>query len=106
MTRPTLYDFMESHSKEGHTDINFNLYPRKERQFLNEGFSVQRLGPVKDYPQQHICKVSWACAAEGTVARKYLELAALMHPELLQQAEEAIKDPVPLPYAQPGWEGK
>lgn len=106
MTRPTLYDFMRSHAKEGHTSINFNLYPRKERQLLNEGFSVQRLVPVKDYPCQHICKVTWTCAAEGTVARKYLELAAIVHPELLHQAEEAIADSVPLPYMQPGLEGK
>lgn len=106
MNRPTLYDFMESHSNEGHTSINFNLYARKERQLLNEGFSVQRLGPVKDYPKQHLCKVTWTYAVEGTVARKYLELAAAVHPELLQQAAEAVTDPVPLPYAQPGWEGK
>jgi hypothetical protein len=84
MTSPTLYDSIVSRAKEGHTNINFNLYPRKERQFLNEGFSVQRLGPVKDYPRQYICKVAWLCAAEGTVARKYLELAAVVHPELLQ----------------------
>lgn len=99
MNRPTLYDFMESHAKVGHTSINFNLYPRKERQLLNEGFSVQRLGPVKDYPQQHLCKVTWTYAVEGTLARKYLELAAIVCSELLQQAEEAITDPVPLPYA-------
>lgn len=106
MNRPTLYDFMESHAKEGHTSINFNLYPRRERQFLNEGFSVQRLGPVKDYPQQHVCKVDWTYAVPGTTAYKFLEFAAAVHPELLQQAAETVTDPVPLPYAQPGWEGK
>jgi len=103
MNTPTLYDFMESHAKKGHLSINFNLYPRKERQLLNEGFSVQRLGSVKGYPQQHLCKVSWACSVEGTIARKYLELAAVVLPELLQQAEESIAAPVPLPYAQPDW---
>lgn len=106
MTRLTLHDFIESHAKEGHTSINFNLYPKKERQFLNEGFSVQRIGPVENYPQQHLCKVTWTYAVEGTIAHKYLELAATVHPELLQQAKEDSTDSVPLPYAHPGWERK
>lgn len=102
MNRPTLYDFMKSHAKEGHTSITFNLYARKERQLLNEGFSVQRLGPVEDYPQQHKCKVGWSYAVEGTIARRFLELAAAVNPELLQQAEEGVSDPVPPPYSSGG----
>lgn len=105
MNRPTLYDFMKSHASEGLTSINLNLYSRKERQLLNEGFSVQRLGPVEDYPQQHLCKVSWAYAVEGTIARRFLDVAASVRPELLQQAEEGVKDPVPPPYSSGGgWE--
>lgn len=106
MNKPTLYDFIESHAKKGFTDIKLNLYPRKERQLLNDGFSIQRLGTVKDYPNQHLCKVGWTYAyVEGTVAHRFLELAAAMYPELLQQAEDDAIDPVPLPYSSGGgWE--
>jgi len=86
MNGPTLYDFLKSHAKKGHTDIKLNLAPRKEWQFLNAGFSIQRLGPVKDYPQYHLCKVGWACPTKGTDAYRFFELAAAVYPELLEQA--------------------
>lgn len=106
MNRPTVYDFMESRAREGHTGINLNLYPRKERQLLNAGFAVQRTGPaIPDYPQQHPCRVDWTHAVEGTVAHHFLELAVAAKPELLQQAEEGLSDPVPPPYSSGGgWE--
>jgi len=108
MHGPNLHDFVESHAKKGLTNIHLNLYPRKERQFLNEGFSVQRLAPVEEYPKQHTCNVDWSQAVPGAIAHKFLELAASVRPELLQQVEEGVRDPVPPPYAYgyPGFEGK
>ena len=102
MNRPTVYDFMESHAKNGHTDLKLNLYPRKERELLNGGFSVQRLGPVEGYPHQHKCKVGWADAVEGTVARRFWDIAVTANPKLLELTKDDASDPVPPPYSSGG----
>ena len=101
MNRPTLYDSISSRARSGHTSIILNLYAKKVRQLLNEGFSVQLLGPVEGYPQQHRCKVDWAYAVEGTVARRFFDLAVTANSELLQ-VEDDVSDLVPQPYSSGG----
>ena len=77
MNRPSLYDFMESHAVKGFTEILLHLYPKQERKLLNDGFSIERLESVEGYPQQHLCKVGWACPAKETYAYEFFELATV-----------------------------
>lgn len=88
MKMPTLYDFMKDLATSGYTETDFYLFPQKERELLNGGFGVQRIRTAVNNPKKHFCRVSWAHASEGTVARKFLDLAIAADPELFKQVSK------------------
>lgn len=57
----------------GQTCMKLNLYKKQVNALIDDGFSVQRLGAVPNYPEQGSYKIDWSEAPEGSVARHYLE---------------------------------
>ena len=83
MDKPTLHDILYEYAAVGYADTQRNLYPKQELALLKDGFSVQRIGTVPDYPEQSRCLISWKNTIEGTYAYELLQQAAKIHPELL-----------------------
>lgn len=100
----TMLNQIEELSKAGLTSVYLTLQPHHETELLGLGFSIQRTMDIPNHPDQHNCRIDWRYAVKGTLAYKFLENAARLHPELLQP-EESFKTPVFPPYIHcGGWE--
>ena len=82
----------------GQTRMKLNLYKKQVNALIDDGFSVQRLGAVPNYPEQGSYKIDWSDAPEGSVAYHYLERSRKEKDNLFLSGKES-KSPVSPPYS-------
>ena len=89
MEKVTIRDRMLMCAESGETRIKLNLYKKQVRTLIDEGYTVQKIGPVVNYPEQSAYNIDWKDAVEGSAAYELLKKAAEVKPELLPQNDES-----------------
>lgn len=82
----------------GQTRMKLNLYKKQVNALIDDGFSVQRLGAVPNYPEQGSYKIDWSDAPEGSVAHHYLERSRKEKDNLFLSGKESESSVSP-PYS-------
>lgn len=75
MEKLTLYDWLYLYASEGYTEKTHHVYSRQALQLYNDGFTIQRIGDVEGYPEQHNLWIDWSNPEPGTVAYKLFLIA-------------------------------
>lgn len=101
MEKVTIRDRMLMCAESGETSIKLNLYKKQVRALIEDGYTIQRLGSVPNYPDQGAYQIDWKNAIDGTTAYELLKKAAAVNPKLLQKENES-GSPLPPPYTNGG----